>query len=79
MNQIQVNQTQSKTPSPTLYKAAYCGHEDVVNALIEEGAEIDKTDLCGRTSLHAAALKGHRDAVKLLLDGGADCDKVASM
>lgn len=73
---VDVNCVDHSWPHPTaLYKTAYCGHRGVVNALLEGGAEIDKTDHCGRTPLHAAALKGHKDAVKLLLDGGADCDK----
>ena len=30
-------------PHPTpLYKAAYCGHEDVIDALLEGGADIDR-------------------------------------
>ena len=40
--------------------------------LIEAGADVDKKDHCGRTSLHRAACKGHAPVITELIKAGAD-------
>ncbi|WP_194721313.1 ankyrin repeat domain-containing protein [Noviherbaspirillum malthae] len=54
-----------------LMMAAYKGNLPAVEALIEQGAEINKT---GWTPLHYAAFVGNNDIVKLLLDKSAYID-----
>ena len=56
-----------------LYYAAWWGHTDVMQALLDGGADPDKDEI-GDSPLHAAASRGldcHREVVKMLLDGGA--------
>lgn len=54
-----------------LMMAAYKGNRPAVEALIEQGAEVNKT---GWTPLHYAAFVGNNDIVKLLLDKSAYID-----
>ena len=54
--------------------AAYSGHKEVVQLLLDKGAEINMATQTGRTPLHwavCAAFRGHKDVVQLLLDRGA--------
>lgn len=52
-------------------KAASCGHQAVVELLLETGKiNIDSKDEDGRTPLWKAASKGHEPVVKLLLESG---------
>ena len=56
--------------------ASQKGHADVVQLLLDHGADADKartTD--GATPLFMASQKGHADVVQLLLEHGADADK----
>ena len=70
-------------------RADYCGtllhcavkHRkfDVLQVLLDAGADVDLVDRVGNTALHRAALgegKGSLDAVKLLLAAGADVNAV---
>ena len=50
---------------------AYSGHEEVVQALLDSGANIDNSDPDLTTPLHVAAANGHEQIVRLLLDRGA--------
>jgi ankyrin repeat protein len=54
-----------------LMMAAYKGNLPAVEALIEQGAEVNKT---GWTPLHYAAFVGNNDIIKLLLDKSAYID-----
>jgi ankyrin repeat protein len=54
--------------------AAFCGHERVVQRLLEKGADITGKDRSGETALSRAAMKGHETVVELLLEKGADVD-----
>ncbi len=46
--------------------AAYFGHYDMVELLIDEGdAAIDHTDKRNRTAAHWAAFRGHEDVVSV--------------
>ena len=52
--------------------AAYYGHRDVVEFLIEKGAKIDVQNHSGYTPLMAAAQTSHNKIVRVLLDKGAN-------
>jgi len=56
-----------------LVAAAYHGYYDLVVFLIEQGADLDRTDKNdGWTALASAAYKGYGKIVELLLEHGAD-------
>ena len=69
-------------PTVDLLASSYCatplclaargGHKEVVQILLDVGAECDKADTDGYTPLHMAVRFGHKDVVKLFLDRGAD-------
>ncbi|KAL1694048.1 ankyrin repeat protein, partial [Schizophyllum commune] len=53
--------------------ASVHGHLDMVQSLLERGADIHvHHGLGGMSALHAAAAAGHPDVVQLLLDSGSD-------
>jgi ankyrin repeat protein len=57
-----------------LMLAAYHGHADTVQLILQHGAEADKANDRGQTPLAGAAFKGYTDVAKVLLDAGADPD-----
>ena len=68
---LDVNSIPEGYYSTPLMIAAANGHIDVVNLLLNKGAEIDKGNDYGTTPLHVAATWGHLHFVELLLDRGA--------
>jgi ankyrin repeat protein len=54
-----------------LYMAAKTGNRDIVQLLIEEGADIEAADFDLETPLSAALKNSHMDVVKLLREKGA--------
>ena len=58
--------------STPLYEAAWKGHTNVVQILIDKGADLNKTSQWGQTPVNMAARAGHKHVVQLLLDKGAD-------
>ena len=65
-------------------KSALCiatinGHKDIVNLLIEQGADLNKKDFHGKTPLDHAAERGKFDIVCLLLDSGAKSPLVTAV
>ena len=52
--------------------AALAGKGDIVNYLLQRGAEIDARSTYGLTALHAAAYAGDTDIVTLLIAKGSD-------
>ena len=57
-----------------LYLACKSGFYDMVKMLLQKGADINKIQRDGSTSLHAAAFFGHPLVVGLLLEYGAQSD-----
>lgn len=51
-----------------LHYAAFEGHHDVCEALLEAGARIDETDNEGKAPLALAAQGGHTNLVNLFID-----------
>lgn len=55
-----------------LYKAVHFGHQDMVEILIAEGADIAIRNTLGRTALHEAAATGQDAIARLLVECGAN-------
>lgn len=56
----------------SLYIAALGGHLEVIAALVEGGASLEKGDSLGSTPISCAAGHGHTEIVRLLAKAGAD-------
>ncbi len=67
---LDVNAPDSEGTPPIIYASCF-GHQDVVAALIDAGAEVDKQDRNQWSSLMWAMTNRHKAIAKLLLDHGA--------
>ena len=61
-----VNEVDSQGRTP-LWWAAEMGQSDIVDTLIQAGADVDAADYLGWTALIAAAGKDHANIVRMLL------------
>ena len=61
-----------------LLEAAHNGHKDVVELLLDSGADPNQASRSGLTALHTAAYYGCKNMVQLLLDKGADPSKLTA-
>ncbi|XP_048581255.1 ankyrin repeat domain-containing protein 50 [Nematostella vectensis] len=64
---IRINHA-SKHGLTALQQAAWDGHVDLVNFLLEQGADLSLVDSNGYTALHLASQSGHLDVVSLLVN-----------
>ena len=67
---------QDKDGMTPLLVAAFEGHRDVCELLLEYEADVDHCDATGRTPLWAAASMGHGTVVALLLFWGCYVDSI---
>lgn len=65
----------NKNESFPVHLAVKRGHANIVQALVDHGANIDQTDKAGMTALHLAVAGNHLSIVLLLLLDGADINK----
>ena len=61
-----------------LHWAAADGHQQVVQLLLANGADVNAVEGGGRTALHIAAIQGHQGVVKQLIDAGAPVNAAVS-
>lgn len=66
-NGVNVNAKEYQSERTALHKAAFFGHDKVIEYLIKMGAFVNAQDADGDTPLHDAAQLGHVSAVKGLL------------
>ncbi|KAI0147306.1 hypothetical protein GGR57DRAFT_493877 [Xylariaceae sp. FL1272] len=57
---------------PVLYYASFAGLDDVVQRLLDEGADVNASSGQYGNALQAASWRGHEKIVQILLDKGAD-------
>jgi ankyrin repeat protein len=57
-----------------LMLAAYHGHAETVQLIVQHGGDPDAANDRGQTPLAGAAFKGYTDVARVLLDAGADPD-----
>ena len=57
-----------------LHTVAYNGHKDIVQSLLDRGADVNAKDSDGWTALHWAAYNGYEEIVKALVRAGANVD-----
>lgn len=57
--------------TPVLHFAVFVGWTDVLELLLEQGFDANKTDLVGRTAVHVAASEGLVNCLQILLRHGA--------
>jgi len=70
-----VNEKDASQDVP-LIMAAYMGHDEIVKALLEAGADVTAVDPGMKaTALHAAAYAGRTGAAHLLIEYGIEIDK----
>lgn len=72
INDKEVRDTIDQTP---LIVAADGGCKDIVEMLLEAGANIEHRNDQGETALIAAAQNGHKEIVQMLLDAGANVNQ----
>ena len=66
---VNAKDKRNKTP---LHNAAYGGHREIAELLIDKGANVNAKDKSNKTPLHAAALYGRKEFAELLINKGAD-------
>ncbi|QGA20587.1 hypothetical protein EYB26_008293 [Talaromyces marneffei] len=57
-----------------LMVAAHCGKDDIADLLIQNNAQLNRTDASGSTALHLAASRGHVSVVELLVMEAIDIE-----
>ncbi|KAK6413623.1 Allantoicase, partial [Oleoguttula sp. CCFEE 5521] len=76
-NLIDINAVDAEGTPPLVYASCF-GHRDVVLALLNAGAAVDKQDKNFWTALMWSMTNSHKDIAKTLLDHGASTDVKSS-
>ena len=74
---MNINSVAGLDQSTPLYQAAWHSRIDLVQVLLNGGAEPDKANKEGCTALLLSAQNGNKEMVQLLLDHGADPNKAS--
>ena len=61
-----------------LHFAANNGNIDILELLIEKGADVSKGDMWNNSALHFAAAAGHKEVVEVRVHGNASTPRVSS-
>ncbi|XP_030198046.1 myotrophin [Gadus morhua] len=69
-----VNRTLEGGRKP-LHYAADCGHAEILEYLLSQGADVNAPDKHGLTPLLSAIYEGHLSCVRILLEKGADKER----
>jgi ankyrin repeat protein len=73
-----VSESDGGSDKTALHHAAQNGRVEVLNSLLDKGADVLAVDSNGKTALHYAAQNGHVKVLNSLLDNGADIHAVDS-
>lgn len=65
--------------STALILGAYYNHLEVVEYLLQKGANVDEKDGTGNTALMGVCFKGYKDMAELLMKSGADVNTTNAM
>ena len=68
---LNINARDRQWGETPLHYAAESGHLDIMQVLLEAGADVNARTDHGGTALMSAALQGQAETVKILLDNGA--------
>lgn len=79
VDQAQAQNESSQLRQLELLAACLQGHTDVVQVLLENGADAEKAATTnGETPIYTASRKGHTDVVRVMLEHGADANKASA-
>jgi ankyrin repeat protein len=70
---VDINTPDADGNVPLIYASCF-GHDDTVELLVQNGADVDKKDNASWSSLMWAITNRHKEIVKFLLDHGANPD-----
>jgi hypothetical protein len=73
-DKLDINSTDKSGRTPLSWAAGRGYGAEIVELLLEKGAELETKDSSGRTPLSWAAERGHRETVTLLLEKGAELE-----
>ena len=68
---ININEKDEDGMTP-LYYAAFFGHKEMVEVLIDNRADVNMANAYSETPLHLAAENGHKEVAEVLIDNRAD-------
>lgn len=71
---VDVNGTTGDWDRTALMGAASFGHSNIIQLLINTGADVDMQDRMGQTALMNAAANYYLDPIKVLMNSGADLE-----
>jgi ankyrin repeat protein len=70
-NKVDISCRDIDTHETPLHVAAFIGHRELLETLIQSGADLDSRDLLGHTALHKAVIIGQIESIQCLIARGA--------